>query len=129
MNTKKTKNLNRDNRIKDALQRVPTNDLPSLPIIPIVLTGGVKMSKVLTDADLKDIIKVSVDSAYASEHEIAEGYVDGNPHEAMDDVIAVLEHGLAKAKLLRGHRHQWIDQYGDGRDLSCTCAICGCQET
>jgi len=35
-----------DSRRKDALQKVPTNDLPSLPAIPSLNNGGVMVKKV-----------------------------------------------------------------------------------
>ena len=34
-----------DSRRKDALQKVPTNDLPSLPAIPSLYKGGVEMQR------------------------------------------------------------------------------------
>ena len=33
------------------------------------------------------------------------------------------------ANMLANHSCQWTDMYGDGRDLSCVCDICGAMET
>ena len=156
MNQNNTKILYRDNRIKDTSKEEPTNDLPSLPVIPILLNGGVKVKYIpkcnaelckmnqselymeyikLREAHeriekLSEHIRVEVGYGYGAEYDIKEYGIEGqSPYEVMDNVIKDLEDGLKSAKMLRGHSHEWLDMHGDGRDLSCVCTICGCQET
>jgi len=78
---------------------------------------------------LRDHIRRAVDAGYAREFDAVEYDTGTNPYDVMDKVVEELKFGLQRAKKLRGHAHVWVDRYGDGRDLSCVCSICGCSET
>ena len=74
-------------------------------------------------------LRLEIDKAYGCEYDVVEYGSEGNPYEAMDNLIGILEGGLRDAKALRGHTHEWVTRYHDGRDLACYCAICGADET
>ena len=78
---------------------------------------------------LDEHLRMEVSLGYAIEYESKEYDTGEPPYEHMDKVIADMEEWLKRAKRMRGHTHEWVDMYGDGRDLSCTCSICGYSET